>query len=131
MKSRIIPQIPETVLSYGLEEDASARLEKISGFLGMTYKAVPRDKAGETVGFLAGYGGFNSNGTALSADGQCVIFSGIVSKRLDALLAAMRREGLEIPLKAVVTAHNQSKSLQWLLEELSKEHEAVSKASRK
>lgn len=124
MKSRIIPTIPETILSYNIGEKA-AKLEETANSLNMKIVAIPADKAGETVGFLAGYSGFSSNETEISAEGECVIFSGITSKRLDALLKAMRDGGLDIPLKAVVTQHNQNKSVEWLLSELAKEHKAI------
>lgn len=129
MRSRIIPTVSETVLSYNIG-DKAARLEAAASSLGMAHVPIPRDKAGETVGFLAGYGGFSSNGTAVSAEGECVIFSGISGKRLDALLVAMRERELDIPLKAVVTAENQRRSVQWLLTELAKEHEAVAKSRK-
>lgn len=124
MKSRIIPTIPETILSYNIGEKAE-KLEETANSLNMKHVPIPADKAGETVGFLAGYSGFSSNGTEISAEGECVIFSGITSKRLDALLKAMRDRGLDIPLKAVVTQHNQNKSVEWLLSELAKEHKAI------
>lgn len=124
MRSRIIPTVPETVLSYNIGEK-SAKLEDTANSLNIKHVLIPADKAGETVGFLAGYGGFVSNGTAISAEGECVIFSGISSKRLDVLLKAMRDRGLDIPLKAVVTRHNQNKSVEWLLSELAKEHKAI------
>lgn len=127
MKARMIPTIPETVLSYNIGDKKEA-LEKAAASLNMKHTEIPLDKAGESLGFLAGYNGFASNGTAVSAEGECVIFSGISGKRLDMLLKAMRGAGLNIPLKAVVTAHNQSQSVVWLLEELAKEHEAVTKA---
>lgn len=124
MKSRIIPTIPETILSYNIGEK-SAKLEEAASSLNMKHVLIPTDKAGETVGFLAGYGGFASNGTETSAEGECVIFSGITSKRLDQLLKAMRDRELDIPLKAVVTQHNQNKSVEWLLRELAKERKSI------
>ena len=124
MKSRIIPTLPETILSYNIGEKTE-KLEETANSLNMKHVPIPADKAGETVGFLAGYSGFSSNGTEISAEGECVIFSGITSKRLDALLKAMRDRGLDIPLKAVVTQHNQNKSVEWLLSELAKEHKAI------
>lgn len=129
MRSRIIPTVPETVLSYNIGEK-SAKLEDTANSLNIKHVLIPADKAGETVGFLAGYGGFVSNGTAISAEGECVIFSGISSKRLDVLLKAMRDRGLDIPLKAVVTQHNQSQSVEWLLTELSKERAAIEKGRK-
>ncbi|MCH5193373.1 MAG: DUF3783 domain-containing protein [Oscillospiraceae bacterium] len=130
MKARIIPALPETVLSYGIGEKGSA-LDRITESLGMVHKAIPEDKAGEQVGFLAGYGGFSSNGSSVRAEGECLIFSGIEGNRLDTVLKAIRAEGISIPLKAIVTATNQSQTLEWLLDELAKEHEAMEQARQK
>lgn len=129
MKSRIIPTIPEAILSYNIGEKA-AKLEEAANSLNMKHVPIPKNKAGETVGFLAGYSGFVSNGTEISAEGECIIFSGITSKRLDQLLKAMRERELDIPLKAVVTQHNQSQSVEWLLDELSKERAAIEKGRK-
>ena len=129
MKSRIIPTIPETILSYNIGEKAE-KLEEAASSLNMKHVPIPENKAGETVGFLAGYSGFTSNGTEISAEGECIIFSGITSKRLDQLLKAMRDRELDIPLKAVVTQHNQSQSIEWLLQELSKERAAIEKGRK-
>ncbi|MCH5349117.1 MAG: DUF3783 domain-containing protein [Oscillospiraceae bacterium] len=130
MKSRIIPTLPETVLSYGIGEKAEA-LDRVAGALDITHKIISEDQAGEQVGFLAGYEGFSSNGSKITAQGECVIFSGIDRDRLDVVLKAMRGEGLKIPLKAVVTPSNQSQTVVWLLEELAKEHEAMAKMGRR
>ncbi|MBD5140352.1 MAG: DUF3783 domain-containing protein [Ruminococcus sp.] len=129
MKSRIIPTIPETILSYNIGEKAE-KLEEAASSLNMKHVPIPENKAGETVGFLAGYSGFTSNGTEISAEGECIIFSGITSKHLDQLLKAMRDRELDIPLKAVVTQHNQSQSIEWLLGELSKERAAIEKGRK-
>ena len=130
MKARIIPTILETVLSYNILGERLSLLEKAVSASGMKHAIISTDKAGETIGFLAGYKGFSSNGTNISADEECVIFSGISSKRLDVLLKNMRNAGLDIPLKAVVTAYNQSMSLKELLAELKKEHEALKKVRK-
>ena len=115
MRSRIIPTLLENAVSDS----------------GMKHTVIPAEKSGETIGFLAGYTGFSSNGTNISSDEECVIFSGISSKRLDVLLKNMRNTGLDIPLKAVVTAYNQNMSLDRLISELKKEHEAVGKTKKR
>ncbi len=130
MKARIIPTLPETVLSYNISGERLTLLENAVSDSGMKHAIIPADKAGETIGFLAGYTGFSSNGTNISADEECVIFSGISSKRLDVLLKNMRSAGLDIPLKAVVTAYNQNMSLDRLLSELKKENEAIEKTKK-
>ncbi len=126
MKARIIPTIPETVLHYNIGAK-KLLLEQTADSLNMKCTEIPLDKAGESIGLLAGYNGFTSNGSAVTAEGECLIFLGIEGKRLDMLLKAMRMSGLNIPLKAIVTAKNQSKSVEWLLEELKKEHEAMTR----
>lgn len=128
MKARIIPSIPETVLHYNIGVK-KVILEQAVASLNMKCIEIPLDKAGESVGFLAGYNGFTANGTAVQAEGECLIFSGIDSKRLDMLLKAMKTAGLNVPLKAIVTATNQSKSVEWLIGELKKEHEAMTRRS--
>lgn len=127
MKSRIIPTLPETVLSYNLDSERAEALSKVTEASGIKHTIIPLDKAGESVGYLAGFAGFSSNGSAMTAEGECVIFSGIDGKRLDAVLKAMRAAGIVIPLKAIVTAHNQSQSVKWLIEELTKEHARLSR----
>lgn len=124
MKSRIIPTLPEAVLSYNITGEKEQALERALP-PGMKHIKIPPDKAGETLGFLAGYNGFPEKGTSETADGECAVFSGINGKRLDELLKAMRREKLDIPLKAVMTAHNQKMTVTRLLEELKKEDAAV------
>lgn len=128
MKSRIIPTLPETVLSYNLDEERSEILSQVTEALGMTHRKISPDQAGETVGFLAGFAGFSPNNSGITDEGECVIFAGIPNSRLNMILKAMRGAGLAIPLKAVVTEHNQSQTLKWLIEELTKEHELMSKA---
>ncbi len=130
MKSRIIPTLPETVLYYNLTGEKEESLERALSPLGIKHIKIPPDKAGETLGFLAGYNGFPERGTPLTADGECLVFSGINGKRLDELLKATRREKLNIPLKAVMTAHNQKMTVAELLTELEKEHAAVKDAEK-
>ena len=67
MKSRIIPTLPETVLSYNLDSERSEILSRIAEALNMKHTVIPTDKAGETVGFLAGFSGFSANNSSSSA----------------------------------------------------------------
>lgn len=46
-------------------------------------------------------------------------------RQLDRLLSAMRREGVSVPHKAVLTEHNRSWTLGRLMEEVQHEHEAL------
>lgn len=121
MKSRIIKTIPESVILYRLEEHYDI-ISGISAKLGIKVITAGENQAGEAVGFLAGYNGFASNGSQESCDTSCMIFSAMTGKQLDSMLAELRKAGLSIPYKAVITASNQSWSLKKLAEELVKEH---------
>jgi len=46
-------------------------------------------------------------------------------RQLDRLLAAMRRAGVSVPYKAVLTPHNRDWTLAALIEEVVREHEAM------
>lgn len=47
-------------------------------------------------------------------------------RQLDRLLAAMRRAGVSIPYKAVLTEHNRTWTFKKLVEEVAREHRALS-----
>ncbi len=51
-----------------------------------------------------------------------LVFCGLSSERLDAVLAALRRKGVRIPHKAVLTPHNAAWTPVQLFSELDKEH---------
>ena len=51
-----------------------------------------------------------------------LVFCGLSSERLDAVLAALRRKGVRIPHKAVLTPHNAAWTPVQLFSELDEEH---------
>lgn len=124
MKSRIINPVPETVIIYKTAENTES-IRRIADKLNVKVIEATDRQAGETVGFLAGFGGFSSNGSSEEADESCMIFSAISGKKLDTFLAELRKSEISIPYKAVVTASNQSWSLKKLLTELIKEREQL------
>lgn len=124
MRSRIIKTVPETVIAYKMDE-YTQKLRRIASSNGIKLTEAGGDKAGETVGFLAGYSGFASNGSSEEAEESCIVFAGLSSRQIDSFLSDMRKNGVSVPLKAVVTASNQSWSLKKLLSELKKEREKL------
>ncbi len=129
MRAHTIPSLPKTVLSYNIGEKAAA-LDNIAARLGIKHVIIPLDKAGESIGYLAGYKGFSQNNSSESTDAECVILSGFSSADMNELLRAMRSDNVIIPLKAVVTEHNQNKSVKWLTAELQKERAAIEAAKK-
>ena len=76
MKSRIINPVPETVIIYKTAENTES-IRKIADKLNVKVIEAADRQAGETVGFLAGFGGFSSNGSSEETDESCMIFSAI------------------------------------------------------
>lgn len=130
----------EMVLYYQPESEKQAgntsNTAKMKGVLirmGVRIKNVTASEAGQTVGFLAGYDGFEET----EADGneplpvigeEMLVMKNFTSRRIDELLAGLRRAGVpKIRLKAVITETNCSWTFYALYEELKKEHEAMAK----
>ncbi len=127
MRSKVIPKIPEQLLSYNLG-DRETPLQKAAEELDIKYTVIPLDKAGESVGLLAGYPGFTEKGTREYAEGECLIFSGITSARLGEVLKKLKH--IDLPLKAVVTEYNQRYSVAELITELEAERAAIGKGRK-
>ena len=56
---------------------------------------------------------------------QFMLLCGLGDRQLDRLLAAMRRAGVSVPCKAVLTEHNQGWTFCQLVEEVAREHEKM------
>ena len=84
----------------------------------------------EQVGALAGAAGFEKAGAASTADPEApeklqeemLVLCNFSEARLDALLQGMRRSGIRIALKAMLTESNAGWTFLQLYEELSEEH---------
>lgn len=125
MKARIMKSRNESILACGFEGEMLAALVKWAGALETKLIPVSRECGGEYVGHLAQLAGFRGSNVRESFRGQCLIFSGLSEKRLDAALKELRRLHIDIPLKAVVTPSNSTMTLSQLIAELEKEHKAM------
>lgn len=92
---------------------------------------VAPEQLGETAGKLA-----STNAAAPGAappesvpEAEFMLLCGLGDKQLDRLLAAMRRAGVSVPYKAVLTEYNKEWKLYKLIEEVAQEHELM-KGSR-
>ncbi|MCQ5131391.1 DUF3783 domain-containing protein [Butyricicoccus faecihominis] len=120
----------ETVLYY--EPGDKARAEALKGVLvrlGVRIKNVGAGETGQTVGFLLGRKGFEGRAEpenpALAE--PLLVLDGFDDKRLEILLREMKKTGVSVPYKAVVTETNCAWLLHQLYEELAEEHEAMSR----
>ena len=83
---------------------------------------------GETVGRLV-----STNAAAapkaeppqVASETEFMLLCGLGDRQLDRLLAAMRRAGAVVPHKAVLTEQNRSWTLERLIGEVAREHEAL------
>ena len=58
-------------------------------------------------------------------EAEFMLLCGLGDRQLDRLLAAMRRAGVSVPYKAVLTEHNKNWTFADLVTEVAREHEAL------
>ena len=123
MKAKIVPK-KEIVLLYRHEQAKNAQaLLPLLERLQFDYRLVEDGELGLTVGQLAGY----SPAEELPVWSEppqtpAMAMGGLVGKRLDQLLNEMVKAGIELPVKMVITPHNESWPFGRLIEEVSREH---------
>ncbi|WP_124068336.1 DUF3783 domain-containing protein [Clostridium sp. E02] len=127
----------EMVLYYCPESEKqggnASRVSKIKAVLvqmGIRIKNLSPDQINQTIGYLAGYEGFEEQ---IKDDGkeveeELLVMKNFSNQRIDELLKNLKRAGVsKIALKAVITDTNINWNLYELYLELKKEHEVMSK----
>ena len=130
----------EMVLYYQPEREKEAgnasKAAKLKGVLirmGIRIKNITPEQTGQTVGYLAGFDGFDEReteeGTVLpELEEEMLVMKNFTNRRIDELLAGLRRACVpKVELKAVVTDTNFGWTFYALYEELKKEREAMTK----
>ena len=120
------------VLLYRLggETEKGSALRAILDEMKILTLSVDDAQTGETVGKLV-----SANAAATDApppetapEAEFLLLCGLGDKQLDRLLANMRRAGVSVPYKAVLTEHNKNWKLCQLIEEVVKEHELMKRS---
>ena len=115
------------VLLYhlGEETETGKRLREVLREMKLLTLTVNEAQLGETVGRLA-----STNAAASGAplpervpEAAFMLLCALGDRQLDRLLANMRRAGVSVPYKAVLTEHNKDWKLCNLIEEVTREHE--------
>lgn len=111
----------------GGETDTGARLRELLRQRKLPALTVDETQLGETVGRLAST---NAAPVEARADGDAprapfLLLCALGDRQLDRLLADMRRAGVSVPYKAVLTEHNRDWTLRRLIEEVAREHELL------
>lgn len=134
MKARIRIEEKRLVMLYGLTGDKREKTVKTAKQRGLPVREILPEQLGETLGYLAGYMGFEPSkgqGPAALPGGECMVLAGLEERELHSFLDDLRLSGVDIPLKAVVTGPNQSWTFAQLMEELGREREAIRQAQGK
>lgn len=126
----------ETVLYFTPKKTPqTAALKGLLIRMGIRIRNVTPEQALEPVGALAGIAGFEKSGKPAASEATSVlqdemlVLCGFTEARLDALLQGMRRSGIRIALKAILTEHNCGWPLLQLYEELLHEHAVMTGAT--
>ena len=124
-----MPVSRETVLYYDPRGgEQTAVLKTILVQMGARIKNVAPEVVGLTVGCLLGRKGFDAreNPEAPTLAEPMLVLDGFTDKRLEILLREMKKHGVSVPYKAIVTETNIGWIFHQLYEELAREHEAMS-----
>ncbi len=126
----------ETILLFNfLDGDRKKKLLRALLPLRMKVKEIAVEEYGKPLGDLAGIKGFSMIGeesfsgegrmTLGELSGEMLVMAGLSENQVDQVLKALRRAGLDIPYKAVLTAANQNWNVWELFQEIKKEHETM------
>ena len=123
------------VLLYGLAQDSEkgSVLRDILAQAGVRACTVAPEQLGNPTGALAGLPGFKlSKLPYRGAVPECefMLFAGFTSSILDAILASMREQGVSVAYKAQLTQFNKMWPFVQLIQEVSKEHEQMTRGQK-
>ena len=119
------------VLCYNLKETKKGRqVAMIFGFLGYKIRHVEKEEYLWPIGKLAGMEKVERETEVYDGEGfeeEMLVIQAASEDMLDKALFLMRKEKLQVPLKAVVTASNQEWTSITLHDEILKEHQFMTK----
>ena len=115
----------EIALLYHLEGDRARKVKAVLVQNRIRIRVIPRVDYLQPVGALAGVREVERTREVYDGEElaeEMLVFGGIYGKRLDTVLAGMRRAKVSVALKAVLTESNAGWSGIRLFEELEREH---------
>ena len=128
MKARIAPPAEERLLLYGMVEERQAAVSAAAASLGIRVQVVEPAQLGSPLGRLMGWEGFQEGAPVLPEEipaVECLVIGPMERRRLDQLLRALGQAGVTVALKAMVTPTNQKWPMVRLIQELRREHQAM------
>ena len=134
------------MLCYNLKGTKKGRkIGMLGSFLGFRVKYVEKEEYSKTIGVLTGLkeevaeeasveetsGTDNAKNEEMTDfEEEMIVMLLADNQTLDKLLFQMRKEKVQIPLKAIVTAKNQNRTSTALYKEVKREHESMTKAEQ-
>ena len=134
------------MLCYNLKGTKKGRkIGMLGSFLGFRVKYVEKEEYSKTIGVLTGLkeevaeeaSREETSGTDNEKNGEITDFEEEMlvmlladNRILDKLLFQMKKEKVQVPLKAIVTAKNQNWTSTALYREIKREHESMTKAEQ-
>ena len=118
------------MLLYQIEGEKARKLKTIFVQNGIKIRTVSKEDYLKSIGVLTGILDVQEDTEVYDGDAigdEMLIMKGIFGKRLDMLLAAMRKAKAVVGLKAVVTEQNVFWNSLQLYNEIKQEHEIMSK----
>ena len=123
MKAKVVPR-GEMVLLYLKEKiEGGDRLTALLQQMQIPYREVLSEQLGFSTGTLAGYRSDPQEMSPSCPQEPAMAMGGLAGKRLDQLLNEMCRQHIELPVKMVITQHNERWPFGSLIEEVSREHQ--------
>ena len=131
MLEKGIEKVKETVLFINFQDTEKLRKVKYAMIpLKMRMVQVKKEAYSQTIGYLAGLKEMEENPEKYAGeelDQEMMIFAGLSNQRLDELLKAMRKAGVRVDYKAILTETNCTWTVPELYKELVSEHESMKK----
>lgn len=114
------------LLCAQMEPGRLLRLSMIAGSLGIRVKEVKEEQASQRLEALCGLSPLGSAGKKTKIGGEMAVMAFFPDQLMDALFAAIRKNGLVRPrLMAVLTPTNRAWTMERLYQELQKEYAAM------
>ena len=113
--------MPPLVLCAGMEKERLLRLSFLAMGLGIRVRPVEEARQGQTLAALCGLEAEKPSAAPAKAKGEMLVLAFFEDALLDRFLAALRQNGLAVPLKAVLTPNNSRWTCAALYQELKRE----------
>lgn len=126
MKSRVVTKLSRIVLTYGIVDSTLTMLSDICKDYSISVRPVMPSELDVKVSNLLKITQLNIEEYPIGTT-PCMVISGLDSSIMDSFLDNIKSVGINIPIKAMVTPSNQNWNFRHLLEEISLEHERLSK----